>query len=223
MCDVSKHRRAFRLGRQRSEATPPPFRTLNGKLLLIRPLRGRNVRQTSAVLNGILQGAPLTPLHNAPQSERPAPATGNKSPMSNSRLTGLLSSLFLFILIRRKKHAGKTKDNKVCNKEYHHHIAYTSQRIRKPIRNLVLMGNTHILLNLPIYTYKPDGKTPDTVYSSYPKFQFVFILCHTESKRSFLNYIQPSSNTSPPVHSRPIAIVKYLSAPSSLKNELKQS
>ena len=84
MCDVSKHRRAFRLGRQRSEATPPPFRTLNGKLLLFRPLCGRNVRQTSAVLNGILQGAPLTPLHNAPQSERPAPATGNKSPMSNS-------------------------------------------------------------------------------------------------------------------------------------------
>ncbi len=74
MCYVSKHRRTFALGRQRSEATPPPLRTLNGKLLLFRPLRGRNVRQTSAVLNGILQGAPLTPLHNAPQSERPAPA-----------------------------------------------------------------------------------------------------------------------------------------------------
>ena len=80
MCDVSKHRRAFRLGRQRSEATPPPLRTLNGKLLLFRPLRGRNVRQTSAVLNGILQGAPLTPLHNASQPERPAPATGNRKP-----------------------------------------------------------------------------------------------------------------------------------------------
>lgn len=57
-----------------------------------------------------------------------------------------------FILIRREKHAGKTKDNKVCNKEYHHHIAYTSQRIRKPIRYLVLMGNTQVLLNLPICT-----------------------------------------------------------------------
>ena len=36
-----------------------PFRTLNGELLLIRPLRGRNVRQTRAVLYGILQGPSL--------------------------------------------------------------------------------------------------------------------------------------------------------------------
>lgn len=55
-----------------------PSGPLNGKLLLIRPRWGRNVRQTSAVLNGILQGAPLTPLHDAPQSECPAPATGNR-------------------------------------------------------------------------------------------------------------------------------------------------
>ena len=98
MCDVSKHRRAFRLGRQRSEATPPPFRTLNGKLLLIRPLRGRNVRQTSAVLNGILQGAPLTPLHNAPQSERPAPARKRPTNCYSSANHKETSCLVLYIL-----------------------------------------------------------------------------------------------------------------------------
>ena len=76
-CPIFKHRRTFGLGRQRSAATlarslalfyfatqKRPLRTLNGKLLLFRPLRGRNVRQTSAVLNGILQGLPLTLLHN---------------------------------------------------------------------------------------------------------------------------------------------------------------
>ncbi len=36
-----------------------PLRTLNVELLLIRPLWGRNVRQTCAVLNGILHGPPL--------------------------------------------------------------------------------------------------------------------------------------------------------------------
>ena len=47
------------LGTQRSATTTPPFRTLNVELLLIRPLWGRNVRQTCAVLNGILHGPPL--------------------------------------------------------------------------------------------------------------------------------------------------------------------
>lgn len=55
-----------------------PSGPLNGKLLSLSHLAVSNLRQTSAVLNGILQGAPLTPLHNAPQSECPAPATGNR-------------------------------------------------------------------------------------------------------------------------------------------------
>ena len=40
------------------------------------------------------------------------------------------------------------------------------------------MGNTQILSNLRIYTYKPEGNTRDAEYSSYPKFEFVFLFCH---------------------------------------------
>ena len=46
-------------GTQRSVATPQPLRTLNGKLLHLSHLKVSNRRQTSAVLNGILRGAPL--------------------------------------------------------------------------------------------------------------------------------------------------------------------
>ena len=85
-------------------------------------------------------------------------------------------SFLLLILIRWEKQSGKTKDNKVEYQERRHHSTNTSQRVHKPIRNLVLMGNTHILLNLPICTYKPEGNTRNAEYSSYPKFQFVFLL-----------------------------------------------
>jgi len=67
------------LGRQRSVATPPPFRTLNAERLPFNSLRDLTVVKRSGVLNGILQGATLTPLHDAPQTHSPAPVTGKKT------------------------------------------------------------------------------------------------------------------------------------------------
>ena len=66
-------------------ATPQPFRTLNGKLLHLSHLKVSNRRQTSAVLNGILQGATL----NATALMVPimdSPATANGNLLHNSRV-----------------------------------------------------------------------------------------------------------------------------------------
>lgn len=68
------------MGTQRSVATSQPFRTLNGKLLHLSHLKVSNRRQTSAVLNGILQGATLNATAlMVPIMDSPATANGKLS------------------------------------------------------------------------------------------------------------------------------------------------
>ena len=74
------HRRTIPLGDTTFRGYSVPLRTLNVELLLFRPLWGRNVRQTCAVLNGILQGTSLNATSlMVPQGDSPATAKGSRA------------------------------------------------------------------------------------------------------------------------------------------------